>query len=163
VSTQAKRQFIEDAADMISEHGLPHMAARVIGALLVCVPPQRSLDELAEMLGASKGAISMATQLLLRLAVIEKVSIPGERRHYYQIRRDVWSTLFMQKEEELERHFRMTERGLQLFEGEPVEAKRRLVELLVFLDFVAEELPGFGERWRKRRDALTKRRMSEYA
>jgi len=163
VSTQAHRQFVEDAADMIAEHGLPHMAARVIGALLICVPPHRALDELAEQLDASKGAISMATQLLLRLAVIEKISIPGERRHYYQIRRDVWATLFMQKEEELERHFRITERGLRLLDGKPVEAKRRLVELLVFLDFVAEELPGFSERWQKRREALKKRRMSEYA
>ena len=75
-----RRQFIEDMGDLMDEHGMPHMAGRVIGALLVCDPPHRSLDELAEELQASKGAISMSTQLLIRLGVIEKISIPGERR-----------------------------------------------------------------------------------
>jgi DNA-binding transcriptional regulator GbsR (MarR family) len=148
---------------MIGEHGLPHMAGRVVGALLICVPPHRALDELAEQLQASKGAISMATQLLLRLGVIEKVSIPGERRHHYQIGRDVWSTVFTQKEGRLEQHRRIAEQGLRLLQGRATETKRRLLELLVFLDFAVEESPGFVARWMERRDALMKRRLAEYA
>jgi DNA-binding transcriptional regulator GbsR (MarR family) len=163
VDTEALRQFVEDAGDMIEEHGLPHMAGRVIGALLACEPPHRSLDELAEELSASKGAISMATQLLIRLALIERVSVLGERRHYYQIGHDVWSTLFVQSEEEFGRHRRVAERGLRLLQNEPIEAKRRLLDLLVFLDFVAEEAPGFAERWKRRKGALLERRMREHA
>jgi len=160
---EAFRQFIEDAGDMIDEHGFPHMAGRVIGALLVCVPPHCSLDELADELQASKGSISMATQLLLRLGLIEKLSIPGERRYYYRVRTDVWSILFLQKEEHLDRNRRVVEKGLLLLEGRSVEEKRRLLEMLVFLDFVAEESPGFAARWEKRRSDLIKKRMKEHA
>ena len=159
---QTHRQFIEDAGDMLEEHGLPHMAGRVIGSLLVCVPPYRALDELAEELAASKGAVSMATQLLLRLGVIERMSLPGERRHYYRVRHDVWSSLFTQGKEHWERHHRIAQAGLELLDGQPAETKMRLLELLVFLDFVAEEAPEFIERWKARRADLMEKRLQEY-
>lgn len=161
-SREEYRQFIEDAGDMMGEHGFPPMAGRVVGALLVCTPPHRSLDELAEELQASKGSISMATQLLLRLDVIEKISLPGERRHQYHVRPDVWSTVFSQREEHVGRHRRVAEGGLELLKGQPLDAKRRLLEILVFFDFVAEESPGFATRWEKRRDVLMQRRMEEH-
>ena len=160
---QAYRQFIEDAGDMLNEHGMPHMAGRVIGSLLVCDPPYRSLDELADDLTASRGSISMATQLLLRIGVIEKVSLPGERRRYYQVRPEVWAAQFTQREEHIASHFRVLAGGLALLEGQPVETKRRLLELLTFFDFVTEEAPGFAERWEARKDELLKKRMEEYA
>lgn len=159
---QAYRQFIEDAGDMLNEHGMPNMAGRVIGSLLVSDPGHRTLDELAEDLSASRGSISMATQLLLRLGVIEKLSLPGERRRYYRVRPEVWSTQFVQREKHLERHFCVLEEGLALLEGQPVESKRRLLELLAFFDFVAEEAPGFEVRWEQRKEDLLKRRMDEY-
>lgn len=159
---EAYRQFIEDAGDMMDEQGFPPMAGRVVGSLLVCTPPHRSLDELAEELQASKGSISMATQLLLRLDVIERISLPGERRHHYQMRQDVWSTLFSQREEHVNRRRHVAERGMDLLKGQPMDAKRRLLEMLVFFDFVAEESPGFAARWEKRKDVLMKRRMEEH-
>jgi len=160
--SHAYRQFIEDTGDMIDEHGLPHMAGRVVGSLLVCVPPHRSLDELAGELQASKGSISMATQLLLRLGMIERISVPGERRHYYRLLPDVWSRLFAQRDDHMEQHRRIARQGLDLLRGEPAEAKARLLEMLVFFDFVVEELPGFTERWQTRRDALMTERMNEF-
>jgi len=160
---QAYRQFIEDAGDMLNEHGMPHMAGRVIGSLLVCDPPHRSLDELAEDLSASRGSISMATQLLLRIGVIDKLSLPGERRHYYRVRPEVWLQQLAQKEEHIARHFRVLTEGLALLEGQPIEKKRRLLELLIFFDFLAEEVPGYVERWERRKDELMRKRMEEFA
>ena len=162
VSQEAYRQFIEDTGDVMDEHGFPPMAGRVVGALLICTPPHRSLDELAEELQASKGSISMATQLLLRLDIIERISLPGERRHHYQVRPDAWSTVFLQREEHLSRHCRVAERGMALLEGQPLDAKRRLLEMLVFFDFVAEETPGFANRWKRRRGVLMKKRLEEH-
>jgi len=162
MNQQAYRQFIEDAGDMLNEHGIPHMAGRVVGSLLVGQPPYQSLDELAENLSASRGAISMATQLLLRIGVIEKISRPGERRHYYQVRPGVWATQFAQREEHIAHHFQVIAEGLALLEGQPIETKRRLLELLTFFDFVKEEAPGFVERWEARKGELMKKRMEEY-
>ena len=161
-SDEALRRFVEETGDMMEEHGLPHMAGRVFGALQICVPPHKSMDELAEELRASKGSISMATRMLLRLGVIEKVSLPGVRKHYYRIRPGVWVAMFAQRTEHYRRHKELAELGLSALESEPVEAKERLLEMIVFFDFVEEEIPRLVDRWKARYPELSKSRMAEY-
>jgi len=156
---EAYKRFIEQAADVLDEDELPHMAGRVVGALLVCVPPHMSLDQLAEDVQASKGAISMATQLLLRLGFLERISLPGERRHYYALRPNFLEDVMSERTEHILRHRQLFEAGMQLLRGEPLEAKTRLIELQAYLDFFADEIPGLSERWRSRRDELIRRRM----
>ncbi len=158
---EAYKQFIEQAADVMEEDGLPHMSGRVIGALLLCVPPYLSLDELAEEVQASKGAISMATRFMLRLGFIERISLPGERRHYYQLRSNFLEDVMSERTEHVLRHRQLFEAGMQLLRDEPMEAKSRLIELQAYLDFLVDELPGLRERWRSRRDELIRRRMEE--
>ncbi len=159
---EARRQFIEDAGDTLEEHGLPHMAGRVLGALMICVPPQMSMNELAEQLQASKGSISSATQMLLRLGIIEKISMPGHRRHYYRPRANLWSDLFTLRTEHLNRHHALADQGLRAIADEPLEMKERLFEMQVFFDFVEKEIPGFAQRWEKQRPQLLKKRLALY-
>ena len=159
---EAHRRFVEETGDMMEEHGLSHMAGRIFGALQVCVPPHMSMDELAEELQASKGSISMATQLLLRIGVIEKVSLLGHRRHYYRVRPGVWMELFVQRTGHLHQHKELVSLGLAALEGEPIEAKERLLEMMVFFDFLEEETPRLADRWKTRYTELRKAWMKEY-
>ncbi len=154
------RQYIEDSADLMEEDGLPRMAGRVIGALIVCVPPHLSHEELADLLQASKGSISMSTQLLLRLNIVERISLPGHRRHYYRLRNHLWNDLLSTRIENIEKHLKMVDDGLALLENEPIEAKMRLIELQAFSDFVVELLPEMAERWECRRPELMKQRLA---
>jgi len=156
-------QFIENSGDVMEEHGLPRMAGRVIGALMICVPPYLSHEELAEQLSASKGSISMSTQLLVRLNILERISLPGLRRHYYRLRERLWNDLLFKRTEHISKHRSMVDDGLALLESEPVEAKMRLIELQVFSDFVLETLPEMAERWETRRDELLSQRLKEMA
>jgi DNA-binding transcriptional regulator GbsR (MarR family) len=152
----ARQRFVEMAGDMIEEHGLPHMAGRVLGALLICVPPNLSMTELAERLQASKGSISTATQLLLRLGFVDKLSIPGQRAHAYQVKPNLFSGLFAQRTEHLHRHRELVELGLDLLRDERPEAKRRVLEMKLFFEFVDAQLPELMDRWdRFRSEALT--------
>ena len=156
------RRFVEETGDMMEEHGLSHMAGRVFGALQICVPPHMSMDELAEELQASKGSISMATRMLLRIGVLEKLSLAGHRRHYYRVRPGVWMSLFAQRTEHLHQHKELASLGLAALEGEPIEAKERLLEMMVFFDFVEEEVPRLADRWKERYPELRKERMKGY-
>ena len=151
---ETRLQFIEDAGDLLEEHGLPHMAGRVIGALLVCVPPEMSMDELAEELQASKGSISTATQLMLRFGFIEKISRPGHRRHYYRMRPDVWSHVLEQDTAHLDKHASLVERGLELMAGRAEPMKERLLEMRLFFGFIKEEVPALVKRWEERKKAF---------
>jgi DNA-binding transcriptional regulator GbsR (MarR family) len=161
-NNEAHRRFVEETGDMMEEHGLSHMAGRVFGALQVCVPPHMSMDQLAEELRASKGSISMAARMLLRTGVIEKLSLAGHRRHYYRVRPGVWMSLFAQRTEHLHQHKELASLGLAALEGEPMEAKERLLEMMLFFDFVEEEMPRIAERWKTRYPELRKERMKEY-
>jgi DNA-binding transcriptional regulator GbsR (MarR family) len=161
-NNEAHRRFVEETGDMMEEHGLSHMAGRVFGALQVCVPPHMSMDQLAEELQASKGSISMATRMLLRVDVIEKLSLAGHRRHYYRVRPGVWMSLFAQRTEHLHQHRELASLGLAALEGEPIETKERLLEMIVFFDFVEEEMPRIADRWEMRHPELRKERMKEY-
>ena len=161
VDSDRLRQFIENTADLMEEHGLPRMAGRVIGALMICTPPYLDHDELAEQLQASKGSISMSTQLLMRLSIVERISLPGHRRHYYQLRGRLWKDLLSISAEHILRHLKLVEDGLALLESEPVAAKMRLIELQVFSDFILESLPEMAKRWEQRRPELMKKRLAQ--
>lgn len=161
IDSKRARQYVEDSADLMEEHGLPRMAGRVIGALLICVPPHLSHDDLADQLQASKGSISMTTQLLLRLNIVERISLPGHRRHYYQLKKDLWNELLSTRAEHIQKHLRIVDGGLALLENESIEAKMRLVELQVLSDFILETLPEVADRWERRKPELMKERLAQ--
>ncbi len=161
LDNERRRQFIEDSGDMMDEHGLPRMAGRVIGALMICTPPYLAHEELAEQLQASKGSISMTTQLLVRLNIVERISLPGHRPHFYRLREYLWNELLSTRAEHILRHLKLVADGLALLEAEPVESKMRLMELQVFSDFILESLPEMANRWEQRRPELMKRRLAQ--
>lgn len=161
LDTEQLRQYIENSADLMEEHGLPRMAGRIIGALIVCVPPHLSHDELADLLQASKGSISMSTQLLVRMEIVERISLPGHRRHYYRLQHDLWNDLLSTRTGHIRKHLKMVNDGLLLLENEPIEAKMRLIELQVFSDFMLEALPEFEARWERRRPELMKQHLAK--
>ncbi|MEJ2288705.1 MAG: MarR family transcriptional regulator, partial [Deinococcales bacterium] len=78
--------FIEEIGLAIEGQGLPRMAGRVLGALLVADPPEQSADELVATLHASRSSVSTMTRLLEGAGLIERVSRPGDRKLYYRNR-----------------------------------------------------------------------------
>ena len=157
------RQFIERSAELMEEHGFPRMAGRVIGALLICDPPHLSHEDLAEQLQASKGSISMSTQLLMRLNVVEKISLPGQRRHYYRLHKNLLSDFLVKIANHIDKERSVVLAGLDVLADAPIDVKRRLIEMLVVSDFVLEEWPGLMSRWDERKEALLGKRLSEMA
>lgn len=72
-----KKQFFAEDVGLVFENiGLPRMAGRVLGWLLVCDPPHQSMLELVEALSASKASISNTTRMLIEIGLIERISLP---------------------------------------------------------------------------------------
>lgn len=86
---EAKTQaVIERMALFFERDGLPRIAGRVLGYLLLS-PESRSLDDLAESLQVSKSSASTDARRLERMGIVERITIPGDRRDYYQIAADL--------------------------------------------------------------------------
>ncbi|MDB4879809.1 MAG: hypothetical protein JWL60_1255 [Gemmatimonadetes bacterium] len=79
--------FVEQMGRLWDTEGLPRIAGRIFGFLLIQASP-RSLDDLAEGLRVSKASISTDARRLEQLGLLTRESRPGDRRDYYAIADD---------------------------------------------------------------------------
>lgn len=139
--------FVEEVGLMFELVGLPRMSGRIFGWLLISDPPQQSTQELAEVLQASKGSISTMTRFLIQLGLIERVSIPGERRDYFQIKPHAWTQMTKQRITQITAFRQLADKGLQLLDGSPPSHQERLQEMRDIHTFWERELPLLDQRW----------------
>jgi len=95
-------EFVEQIAVLLEADGMPRVAGRLFGLLLVSDDP-RSLDELAEQLGVSKGSISVNARLLEDKGVVERISRQADRRDYYRIADDLFERTLEQRMNKMRR------------------------------------------------------------
>ena len=147
---EEERNFVEEVGCAFEKTGLPRMAGRVFGWLLISDPPYQSPAELAEALMASKGSISTTARLLIQIGLIERFIIPGVRHDYYRLRQDALQrTIRHGLEDEIKMFQGLAEQGLELMKGESSVRRRWLEEMRDRYDFLVREFPALMERYEK--------------
>lgn len=154
-----EKHFIEDVGLLLEQSGLPRMAGRILGVLLICNPPHQSPSELAETLHASKGSISTMTRLLVEMGLIERIAVPERRRDYFRIKPGAWSQVIMFEESEVVTGRQLAERGLALVENQPAESQERLKEARDLYAFLEREYPLLIKRWERERAKRTGKKV----
>ncbi|MBO0351064.1 MarR family transcriptional regulator [Phormidium pseudopriestleyi FRX01] len=150
-------RFVEEVGLLFELSGMPRMAGRILGWLLIADPPHQSLTQVAEALQASKGSISTMSRLLIQAGIVDRVSLPGDRRDYFCIKLDAWTELIQQKTAQIKAIRQIAERGLELLEGEPDQRRQRLEEMRDFHTFFERELPRLSQRWESERHSKLRR------
>jgi DNA-binding transcriptional regulator GbsR (MarR family) len=146
---EERRRYVEEFGLLFGQFGLSRMLGRVLGVLMISDPPDRSAEELAEELGASRGSISQTTRSLIQMSLVQRRSRPGERRDYFRIRPGAWHEI-MRREMEARGGFRKTaERGLELLDSEDPASRRSLEEMRDFYAYWEKEMPVVLERWER--------------
>lgn len=143
--------FIETVGLSFESMGLPRMAGRIFGWLLLSDPPHQSPGQLAEVLQASKGSISTMTRLLVQIGLIERISLPGQRRDYFRIKLNAWSEVSKQRLAQISAFRQLAERGLAILETEDPLLRQRLEEMRDIHAFLEHELPLMTDRWEQQR------------
>jgi DNA-binding transcriptional regulator GbsR (MarR family) len=92
----ATAHFIERMGLVLEADGLPRIAGRIFGLLLVS-EDAHSLDDLACELGVSKASVSTNARMLEERGVLEQMSRPGDRRDYYRAPPDLFSQTMAQR------------------------------------------------------------------
>ncbi len=147
----ARLHFVEDIGLAFERAGMPRMAGRILGWLLICNPPHQSPGQLAEALQASKGSISSMTRLLLQISLIERISLPGQRRDYFRIRSNSWTEIFRQRMFMVSTLRQLAEQGLHLMADESPAQRQRLEEMRDLYAFFEHEVPALLARWERER------------
>ncbi|MET9795349.1 GbsR/MarR family transcriptional regulator [Nocardiopsis alba] len=148
--TERELAFVDEVAVFFEDEGLPLIAGRVIGWLLISDPPEQSAARLAEVLQVSRSSIGTATRMLTPSGLVEGVRKRGHRQEYFRIADDGWSRM-LERRYALATSFReVTERGLAALEDASPERRERLANVHELYGFLEKELPAMLRRWRER-------------
>lgn len=142
--------FIEDIGLYFEQMGLPRMAGRILGVLLISDPPSQSITDLGDRLHASKGSISIMARLLMERGLIERVASPIPRRDYYRFKPGGWSIYMRQWLGLMSGLHQITERGLALLMDKPDPLKERLQEAHDLFSNIEQEFPSILQKITKK-------------
>ena len=146
---EERRRYIEDFGLLFGQFGLSRMFGRVLGVLMISDPPERSAEELAEALGASRGSISQTTRSLIQMGLVQRWSRPGERRDYFRIKPGAWHEIMRREMESLGSFRETAERGLELLDSDDPATRHSLEEMRDFYAYWEREMPAVLKRWEK--------------
>jgi len=144
------KRFVDLLGQHLEEDGVPRTYGRLLGVLLLN-PEPRSLEELAEQLQVSKGSISSNARALEARGIAERVTVPGDRRDFYQLSDDFMQRVFMRH---LERQRLLIDRlqvGRESAAEAPPHVRERFDQLTEYLKDsieMTEELLAVGSRRR---------------
>lgn len=147
-------RFVEQFALILSEAGMPRMAARVFAYVLADDAERYTASELAAGLRVSLAAISGAVRQLVQLGLLGKEREPGSRSDHYRVYDDdVWYAITTQRTAILDHQIDFLTEGLKLLDvARP--GGRRVRETLEFYRFMQVEILRSLERWREHRTTL---------
>jgi DNA-binding transcriptional regulator GbsR (MarR family) len=145
-------EFVGEAGIVFERSGLPRMAGRLLGRLLICDPPHQSTEQLCEALQVSKGSISTMTRHLIQIGLIERFGIPGIRHDYFRLKPDAWKNLIERGfSEQVKACRKVAEHGSKVVAEEACDKRKWLEEMRDFYVFLEQELPPLLERWENMR------------
>jgi DNA-binding transcriptional regulator GbsR (MarR family) len=141
-----EKHFIEDISLYFEQMGLPRMAGRILGVLLISNPLEQSMTDLCEVLQASKSAISTNARLLSEMGLIERVPSPIPRQVYFRFTPGGWVVFMRMRMRLMASLHQIAERGLELLEDEDPEVRARLQEAHDMFSLIEEQLPVLLKR-----------------
>ncbi|HSJ56453.1 MAG TPA: MarR family transcriptional regulator [Anaerolineae bacterium] len=141
-----EKHFVEDISLYFEQMGLPRMAGRILGVLLICDPPEQSLTDLCEILQASKSSVSTNTRLLTEMDLIERVASPLPRQVSFRFKPGGWTVFVRQRLKLWASLHDIAEQGLALLQGRDAASDERLREAHDLFSLIEEELPALLER-----------------
>jgi DNA-binding MarR family transcriptional regulator len=135
------------------QYAFPPMAGRLLGYLLVCEPPQPTIDELSEGLLASRSAITGAVKLLEGYRIVRRTRIAGERADRVSLDPTSQQPQNFDSAIHVE-HAALFREGLELLAEAPPERRAPLAELVALAEFLSARLPALQNEWHAHRDEL---------
>ncbi|MBJ6763096.1 MarR family transcriptional regulator [Myxococcaceae bacterium JPH2] len=152
----AEQRLVEAMGLHFESQGATRIAGRIHGLLMLADEPL-SLDRIGRLLKVSPASVSTNIRQCLAAGLVEPVSVPGDRKHYYVISTQGWETRMRSAEESLKRFIRLCKEAL---ENPALGDKPHVREAYDFGEFYLAEMAGISERWRATRGKASKGRTS---
>ena len=146
-SRKDEQRFVEDVARLLVPWGVPPIAARLYGHLLLCPQPV-SLDRITGDLGISKSSASVAARLLGTYTLARRHSEPGTKRALYAVADD-YEAMIRQQNQLLDALTEQLNAGTGIVAAKEVNA--RLQEMAEFYRVMRGAMEDAMRRWKRGR------------
>ena len=146
-SGKDERRFVEDVARLLIPWGVPPVAARLYGYLLLCPRPV-SLDQITEDIEISKSSASVAARLLESYTLARRHSEPGTKRALYAVA-DNYEAMIRQQNQLLDALAGQLNAGSGIVASKEVNA--RLGEMAEFYRVMRGAMEDAMSRWKRGR------------
>jgi DNA-binding transcriptional regulator GbsR (MarR family) len=140
-----ERRFVEDVARLLTPWGVPPIAARLYGHLLLYSRPV-SLDQITEDLEISKSSASVAARLLESYRLAHRHSEPGTKRALYAVAGD-YEAMIEQQNRLLDSLSDELTAGAEIAASKAVSA--RLEEMADFYRVMRSAMEDAMSRWKR--------------
>ncbi|WP_243900887.1 GbsR/MarR family transcriptional regulator [Glycomyces niveus] len=129
--------WVERVAMFLANDGVPPIAGRVLGWLMVCEPAEQSAGQISEAIGASRASLTTNIRVLMTVGFVERRTRPGERTGYYRLKDGAWEAVVRRQIASLVSFREVATDGLALLGTESTRADRVREAQDVF-DWMAE-------------------------
>lgn len=143
-----KAQFIEQIALYYESYGIPRIAGRMFG-LLIVTPEALSAEQMSQQLNASLSSISTNMKALIANGWVEKVSIPGDRTTYYRFSSSAWESV-MERRRQSFVPLKAIASNLNAALDKDDPARARLDEMTAWADLLMSHYDALIAAWRDR-------------
>lgn len=106
------------------QDGLPLIAGRVLGWLMICDPPEQSAGEVAAAIGASRASLTTNLRLLTSVGLLSQVTRPGKSTVYYRVDDEAWEMVVRRQIASLALFGEITQDGMSLIGRSSKRASR---------------------------------------
>jgi DNA-binding transcriptional regulator GbsR (MarR family) len=155
-----EKHFIEDTGLFFEQLGMPRIAGRILGVLLIADPPAQSITDIVQVLKASKSAISIMSRFLLENGLIERVPSPMPRRDYYRFKTGGWIQYMKHWMELWSALHQITERGIGLLKDKASPDTDRLLEAHDLFSLMESQFPKILEKLQSERRARQQKKKT---
>ncbi|PZG31642.1 transcriptional regulator [Spongiactinospora gelatinilytica] len=117
-------EWVERIAMHLARDGVPPIAGRVLGWLMICDPPEQSAGQISAAIGASRASLTSNLRLLSSMGFLSWRTRPGERTVYYRMADDAWAAVVRRQVAGITSFLDVTRDGLKLVGPDDERATR---------------------------------------
>lgn len=148
MSADEKKMLVERLGIRFEQYGLPPMAGRIFGCLVLADPPYMTFDEIRDYLDASKSTISTNLNFLMQGdCLIEYITLPGDRKRYFRVNSTKWLQKIQHFPQEMETSNELLKEIILFRNQYGMTPFPDMEKLKCFHDFVTEKLRGIMNEW----------------
>jgi DNA-binding transcriptional ArsR family regulator len=145
---RAVQDFTQFFTDLLVQHGLPRMAARVLACLYVTDSGALTAADLVQRLRVSPASVSHAVTFLEQQGMLRRERAPGERRERYVTDDEIWLRSLLTSLQMNQTLVAASQRGAEIL-GIATPAGTRFESAAEFLVLVSESHRKAIEQWQQ--------------